>query len=146
MTQAKNCMHEGKSLNNRNFILKLTVKYAQRKILFRDTKRLLSNMPHTGRDDRAVWACAIARTTWSLHCQLAPWKRCAYSGHTTCSEIWGVETCTIQSRTWRHRTFTSPVKEHSWDQKFADDNEVMEAVESWFKTMPKAFFFFRGQL
>ena len=49
-------------------------KYVQRKILFRDTRRLLSNMPYRGRDDRAVWACAVARTTWSLHCQLAPWK------------------------------------------------------------------------
>jgi len=50
-----------------------------------------------GRDDRAVRACATARTTWSLHCQLAPWKSCAYSGYTTCSEIWGVETSTVQS-------------------------------------------------
>ena len=31
-------MYEGKSLNNRNFILKCMEKYAQRKILFRDTK------------------------------------------------------------------------------------------------------------
>ena len=65
---------EGKSLNNRNFILKCTEKYAQRKMLFRDTKWLLSNMPYKGHDDRAVWTCAIARTTWPLHCQLAPWK------------------------------------------------------------------------
>ena len=28
--------------------------YAQRKILFWDTKRLLSNMPYRGRDDGAV--------------------------------------------------------------------------------------------
>ena len=34
------------------------------------------------------------------------------------------------------------MKEHSRDQKFADGNEVMEAVQSWFKTMPKSFFFF----
>jgi hypothetical protein len=66
--------YEGKSLNNRNFILKWMEKYAQRKFLFRDTKWLLSNMPYRGRDDRAVWACAIARTTWPLQCQLAPWK------------------------------------------------------------------------
>jgi len=66
--------YEGKSLNKRNFILKCKEKYAQRKILFRDTKWLLSNMPYRGRDDRAVWACAIARTTWPLHCQIAPWK------------------------------------------------------------------------
>ena len=25
-------------------------------------------------DDQAVWACAVGRTTWPLHCQLAPWK------------------------------------------------------------------------
>ena len=49
-------------------------KYAQRKILFRDTKWLLGNMSYRGRDDQAVWACAVGRTTWPLHCQLAPWK------------------------------------------------------------------------
>jgi len=31
-------------------------------------------MPYRGHDDQAVWACAIARTTWPLHCQIAPWK------------------------------------------------------------------------
>jgi hypothetical protein len=31
-------------------------------------------MPYRGRDDPAVWACTIARTTWPLQCQLAPWK------------------------------------------------------------------------
>jgi hypothetical protein len=31
-------------------------------------------MPYRGRDDWAVWACAITHTTWSLHCQLATWK------------------------------------------------------------------------
>jgi hypothetical protein len=49
-------------------------KYAQWKILFWDTKWLLSNMPYRGRDDWAVWACAIARTPWPLQCELAPWK------------------------------------------------------------------------
>ena len=66
--------YKGKSLNNRNCILKCMEKYAQRKILFRDTKWLLSNMWYRGRDDQAVWACAVGRTTWPLHCQLAPWK------------------------------------------------------------------------
>jgi hypothetical protein len=47
-------LHEGKSSNNRNFILKCMEKNAQRKILFRDTKWLLSNVPYGGRDDRAV--------------------------------------------------------------------------------------------
>jgi len=46
--------YEGKSLNNRNFILKCIEKYKQRKILFRDTKWLLSNMSYRGRDDQAV--------------------------------------------------------------------------------------------
>jgi hypothetical protein len=32
-----------------------------------------------------------------------------------------------------------PMKEHLRDQKFADDNEVMEAVQSWLKAMPKSF-------
>jgi len=67
-------IYEGKSLNNRNFILKCMEKYTQRKILFRDTKWLLSNMSYRGRDDQAVWTCAVGRTTWPLHCQLAPWK------------------------------------------------------------------------
>jgi hypothetical protein len=31
-------------------------------------------MPYRGCDDRAVRACAIARTTWPLHCQLAQGK------------------------------------------------------------------------
>ena len=65
---------EGKSLNNRNFILKCMEKYAQWKILFQDTKWLLSSIPYRGRDDQAVWTCAIASTKWLLHCQLAPWK------------------------------------------------------------------------
>ena len=47
-------IYEVKSLNNRNFILKYMEKYAQRKILFRDTKWLLNIMPYRGRDDRAV--------------------------------------------------------------------------------------------
>ena len=67
------CEKESHSIN-RNFILKCMEKYAQRKPLFQDTKWLLSNMPYRGRDDWAVWACAIARTTWLLHHQLAPWK------------------------------------------------------------------------
>jgi len=50
----KNMIYEGKSLNNRNAILKCMEMYAQRKILFRDTKWLLSNMSYRGRDDQAV--------------------------------------------------------------------------------------------
>jgi hypothetical protein len=33
-----------------------------------------------------------------------------------------------------------PTKEHSLGQKFADDNEVMEAVQIWLKVTPKSFF------
>jgi hypothetical protein len=36
--------YEGKSLNNRDFILKYMEKYAQQKILFRDTRWLLSSI------------------------------------------------------------------------------------------------------
>jgi len=67
-------LYEGKSLNNRNAIPKCMKNYAQGKILFRDTKWLLSSMSYRGCDDQAVWACALGRTTWLLHCQLALWK------------------------------------------------------------------------
>jgi len=33
-----------------------------------------------------------------------------------------------------------PIKEHLRGQKFADDDEVMEAVQSWLKATPKSFF------
>ena len=33
-----------------------------------------------------------------------------------------------------------PVKEHMRGQKFADENEVMEVVQSWLKATPKSFF------
>ena len=33
-----------------------------------------------------------------------------------------------------------PMKEHLWVQKFADDNKVMDAVQSWLKATPKTFF------
>jgi len=33
-----------------------------------------------------------------------------------------------------------PMKEQLRSQKFADDNKVMEAVQSWLKAMPKHFF------
>jgi len=32
------------------------------------------------------------------------------------------------------------MKEHLRGQKFADDDEVMEAVQSWLKATPKSFF------
>jgi len=47
-------IYEGKSLNNRNFILKCMENYAKRKTLYRDTKLLLSYMTYSGRDDRVV--------------------------------------------------------------------------------------------
>jgi len=31
------------------------------------------------------------------------------------------------------------MKEHLPGQKFADDNKVMETVQSWLKTMPNSF-------
>jgi len=33
-----------------------------------------------------------------------------------------------------------PIKEHLQGQKFADDDEVMEVVQSWLKPTPKSFF------
>jgi len=33
-----------------------------------------------------------------------------------------------------------PMKEHLQGQEFADDDEVMEAVQSWLKATPKSFF------
>ena len=33
-----------------------------------------------------------------------------------------------------------PMKEHLWGQKVANDDEVMEAVQSWLKATPKSFF------
>ena len=33
-----------------------------------------------------------------------------------------------------------PMKEHLRGQKFADDDEVMDAVQSWLKATPKSFF------
>jgi len=33
-----------------------------------------------------------------------------------------------------------PMKEHLRSQKFADDDEVMQAVQSWLKASPKTFF------
>jgi len=135
-TQAK---YEGKSLNKRNFFLKCVENYAQQKCLFRDTKWLLSNMPYRGRDDRAIWACAITRTTWPLHCQLAPWKSnevlfvFLWSGDVKPSEIYRRmkiqygNSCLSQGRVyeWVERF-------QNWRQtlvsQFADDNAVMEAV------------------
>jgi hypothetical protein len=32
------------------------------------------------------------------------------------------------------------MKEHFWGQKFADDDKVMEAVQSWLQATPKNFF------
>ena len=33
-----------------------------------------------------------------------------------------------------------PMKEHLRGQKFADDDEVMEVVQSWLKATPKSFY------
>ena len=33
-----------------------------------------------------------------------------------------------------------PTKEHLWGQKFEDDNEVLEVMQSWLKSRQKAFF------
>jgi len=43
------------------------------------------------------------------------------------------------SAPWDFHLF-GPMKEHLRGQKFADDNEVTEAVQSWSKATPKSFF------
>ena len=95
-------------------------KYAQWKIIFRDTKWLLSNMPYRCRDDRTVWACTIAHKMWPLHCQLAPWKSnevwFIFCGQRVwnllkCTEEWRVsmETVVWLSLVWTYeRTFAGP--------------------------------------
>jgi len=118
-------------------------KYEQWKILFQDTKWLLSNMSYRGRDDQAVWACVVGRTTWLLHCQLAPWKSNEALFFFCGQRVWNLPKSTEE---WRFSMAPSdfhlfwPMKEHLWGQKFADDDEVMEAVESWLKATPKSFF------
>ena len=143
MTAYETQTHVREKVINRNFILKCMEKYAQRKILFRDTKCLLSNMSYRGRDDQAVWACAVERTTWPLHNQLAPWKSnealFVFCGH----RVWNLLKSTEE---WRFSMAPSdfhlfgPMKEYLRGQKFADDDEVMEAVQSWLKATPKSFF------
>jgi len=137
-------IYERKSLNNMNFVLKCMEKYAQRKILFRDTKWPLSNVSYRGRDDQAVSACAVGRTTWPLHCQLAPWKS-NEALFVFCGQgVWNLLKSTEE---WRFSMAPSgfhlfgPMKEHLRGQKFADDDEVMEAVQSWLKATPRGFFF-----
>jgi len=124
--------------------------YAQRKILFRDTKWLLSNMPYRGRDDRAVWACAIARSTWPLHCQLAPLKS-NEALFVFCGQgVWNLLKCTEEWRlgmetvVWVRGECMNGWKGFKTEDKtsvsqFADDNEVMEALQSWLKATPKSF-------
>jgi len=118
-------------------------KYAQWKILFRDTKWPFSNMSYGGRDDQAVWACAEGRTTWPLHCQLAPWKSNEALFIFCGQRVWNLLKSTEE---WRFSTAPSDfhlfgsMKEHLRGQKFADDDEVTEAVQSWLKATPKSFF------
>ena len=117
-------------------------KYAQWKILFWDTKWLLSNMSCRCRDYQAVSACAVGRTTWPLHCQLAPWKSNEALFVFCGQKVWNLLKSTEE---WRFSMVPSdfhlfgPMKEHLWGQKFADD-EVMEAVHSWLKATQNSFF------
>jgi len=130
------------SLNNRNFILKCMEKYAQRKILFRDTKWLLSNMSYRGRDDQVLWACAVGRTTWPLHRQLAPWK-----SNKALFVFWGQRVWNLLKPTeeWRFSMAPSdfhlfgPMKEHLWGPeicRWRRDN----GGGGWLKATPKSFF------
>ena len=118
-------------------------KYAQRKILFRDTKWFLSNTSYRGRDDQAVWACAVGRTTWPLHCQLAPWKSnealSVYCGRRVWNLLKSTEAWSFSMTPSDFHLF-GPTKEHLRGQKFEDDDEVMAVVQSWLKATPKSFF------
>jgi len=67
-------MYEGKSLNKSNATLKCMIKYAKQKSYFGIQNGSLAICHIGGRDEQAVGACAVGRTTWPLHCQLAPWK------------------------------------------------------------------------
>jgi len=137
--------YEGKSLNNRNFILKCMEKYAQWKTLFWDTKWLPSNMPYRRRDDRAVWACAVGRTTWPLDCQLAPWKSnealFIFCGQRVCETFWNLQKNegSVCRQLCDFQLF-GPMKEHLRGHKFADGDEVMEAVRSWLEATPRKLF------
>jgi hypothetical protein len=108
-------------------------------------------MPYRGRDDRAVWVYAIARTTWPLHCQLAKWKSNeALFGF--CSHwVWNLLKCTEELRfsmetvVWVRGECINGWTDFKTEDKtsvnqFADDNEVIEAVQSWLKATPKSFF------
>jgi len=118
-------------------------KYAQRKSLFRDTKWPLSNMSYRSRDDQAVWACAVGRTTRPLLCQLAPWKSNEALFVFCGQRVWNLLKSTEE---WKFNMAPSdfhlfgPMKEHLRGQKFVDDDKVMEAVQSWLKAMSKRFF------
>jgi len=118
-------------------------KYAQRKILFRDTKWLLDNMSYRGRDDQAVWACAVGHTTRLLHCQLAPWKSNEMLFIFCGQRVWNLLKSTEE---WRFNMAPSdlhlfgPMKEHLRGQNSADDDKVMEAVQSWLKATSKSIF------
>ena len=129
-------LYEGKSLNNRNFILKCKENYAQRKFLFRDTKWLLSNTPYRGRDDRAVWTCAIAPTTWPLQCQLAPWKSNEALFVFCGQRVWNLLKSTEE---WRFSMETvvwvrgECVNGWTWESETADRaaNPLLQASHHW---------------
>ena len=145
--------YEGKSLNNRNFILKCMEKYAQWKILFLDTKWLLSNMPYRRRDDRAVWARTIAHTVWPLHCQLAQWKSnealFIFCGQRVwnllkSTEEWrfSMETDVWLSLVWTYeRTFAGPqvCRWRLGDAKLVKGH-AKKLFSRWLKATPKSFF------
>jgi len=115
-------------------------KYVQWKILFLDTKWLLSNMPYRRRDDRAVWACTIAHTVWSLHCQLAPWKGNEALFISCGQRVWNL---LKSAEEWRFSMQTVVWLSLVWsyERTFAGG---MEAVRSWLEATPKSFFFSRG--
>ena len=97
----------GKVIKWQEFYSKVHGNYAQRKILFRDTKWLLSIMSYRGRDDQAVWACAVAvqhgRPTVNLHRGRVT-KRYSFFMVRGCETFWNLQK--NEGSVWRHRTFT----------------------------------------
>jgi len=95
--------------------------YPQGKILFRDTKWLLSNMSYRGHDDQAVWACTVGHTTWLLHYQLASWKakkRYSFFVVRGCETFWNLQT--NEGSVWR-QLFESGECMNGWKDFETDD-------------------------
>jgi hypothetical protein len=142
-------IYEGKSLNNGNFILNAWKSMHNEKSYFGTQNGSLATCRVMRRDDRAVWACTIAHTVWPLHCQLAPWKSEEVLFIFCGQRVWNLLKSTEERRfSMKTAVWLSLVwsyeRTYARGHKFADDDEVMEAVRSWLEATPKNFFFYRA--